>query len=55
MTNHEMGHMHGGGMDPDQPSSTGTCIPNREDSPPTCGVHNQMMVGEQTLCKGGVI
>jgi hypothetical protein len=44
-----MGRMHGGGMDHDQPSSPETCIPNRDDSPPTCGVHNQMMFGKQTI------
>jgi hypothetical protein len=49
MTNHEMDHMHGGSMGHDQPSSPGTCDPNDEASPPTCGVHNQMMVGEQTI------
>ena len=36
-------------MGPDQPSSPGTCDPNDEASPPTCGVHNQMMFGEQTI------
>jgi hypothetical protein len=43
MTNHEMDHMHGGGMNHDQPSSPGPC------KPPTCGFHNQMVVGEQTI------
>ena len=50
MTNHAMDHMHGGGMGHGQPSSSATCDPNRDpNSPPTCGVHNQMMVGEQTI------
>src|SRR5215211_5647600 len=48
----DMVHMHGESTDQDHPSPTGPCDPNNpqaENRPPTCGVHNQMMVGEQTI------
>jgi hypothetical protein len=49
MTNHAMDHMHGGGMGHGQPSSSAICDPSDPNSPPTCGVHNQMMLGEHTI------
>ena len=59
MSNHAMDHseMHGagtapphhGGMDRPQPSATGSCDPTDENRPPSCGVHNQMMVGQETI------
>jgi hypothetical protein len=47
-----MAHMHGEKMDKTQPAPMGPCDPkdpNADDRPPTCGVHNQMMVGQQTI------
>jgi hypothetical protein len=41
MTEHEMGHDHGGGMGHGHPPSG--------DQPSTHGTHNQMMVGEETV------
>lgn len=49
MTNHTMDHMPGGNMGHDQPTASGPCDPRDPDRPPSCGVHNQMMVGEQTI------
>src|SRR5215217_3673597 len=59
MTNHKMSHS-GMGADPmgdmdmssmgHGPTTSGaTCDPDAERVPPTCGVHNQMMVGTQTI------
>src|SRR5919202_4542536 len=44
----QMAHMHHGSMGHDQPSSPRTCM-DQQPPPPTCGVHNQMMVGQQTI------
>ena len=52
MENHSMEHMHPGSTTHTKPSSFAPCDlkhlddPNR---PASCGVHNQMMVGEQTI------
>ncbi len=48
MDSDQMGHMHHGSMSHDQPSSPRTCM-DQQPPAPTCGVHNQMMVGEQTI------
>lgn len=48
----QMAHMDHGGMGQAQPSPIGPCDPEHPDAdnrPPTCGVHNQMMVGEKTI------
>ena len=63
MTSHMMDHMHGestdqdqvttppdvGSADRDQLFSPGMCDPRDRDAGPTCGVHNQMMVGVETI------
>jgi hypothetical protein len=49
MTAHDMQHTHDGSMHHDRASSHASCDPFDENRPPTCGVHNQMMVGGQTV------
>jgi hypothetical protein len=49
MTNHEMDHMHGGGVGHEQPSSPETGAATDPELSATLGVHNQMMVGEQAI------
>jgi hypothetical protein len=49
MTGGHMAHMDHAGMGQAQPMSAGSCDPHDENRPPTCGVHNQMMVGQQTI------
>jgi hypothetical protein len=45
MNDHSMEHMHPGTMPHHHPTSSEGC----DEDAPTCGVHNQMMVGEQTI------
>lgn len=49
MTNHAMAHTHGEHTHHQHPSSSGPCNPRDPNRPPTCGGHNQMMVGEQVI------
>jgi hypothetical protein len=48
MDGDQMAHMHQGSIGHDQQSSPRTCM-DQQPPPPTCGVHNQMMVGKQTI------
>jgi hypothetical protein len=43
------GHMQGGTKGQSGTSSSAPCGASQVDSPPSCGVHNQMMVGVQTV------
>lgn len=44
-----MEHMHSGHTNHKHPPSSGPCNPNDTKRPPTCGVHNQMVIGTQTI------
>jgi len=49
MTDHSIGSRPRRGYGGHQPPASATCRPRADDSPPTCGWHNQMIVGEQTI------